>query len=97
MEHKNNALLIHLQETFTGTKAIAVGKTKRNVTHGIRTECRFENRNGNHRAQNITKKLQKSCLRLQHTDEEMEECSFLEAEKAHRKADTVLINGQSAG
>ena len=27
----------------------------------------------------------------------MEECSFLEAERAQRKGDTVLINGQSAG
>ena len=26
----------------------------------------------------------------------MEECSFLEAERAQRKGDTVLINGQSA-
>ena len=36
-------------------------------------------------------------MRLQHTDEEMEECSFLEAERAQRTGDTVLINGQSAG
>ena len=83
-----------------GTSAIAGGKTRRprsNVTHGIGTERRFENGNGNHEAQSISKKLQKSCLRHQHTDEEMEECSFLEAKRAQRKGDTVLINGQSAG
>ena len=48
MERKNNALPIHLQETFTGISAIAGGKTKSNVTHGIGTERRFANGNGNH-------------------------------------------------
>ena len=82
VERKNNALPINLQETFTRASAIAGGKTRSNVTHGIGTESRFENGNGNHGAQNITKKLWKSCLRLRHTGEEMGECSFLEAERA---------------
>ena len=100
MERKNNALPIDLHDTFTWTSAIAGGWTRRprsHVTQRIGTERRFENGNLNHGAQNITKKLQKSCLRLQHTDEEMEECSFLEAERAQTKGDTDLINRQSAG
>ena len=100
VESKNNALPIDLQDTFTVASAIAGGKTGRprsHVTQWIGTERRFENGNDNHGAQKITKKLQKSCLRLQHTDEEMEECSFLEAEKAQRKGDTDLISGHSAG
>ena len=76
VERKNNALPIDLQDTLTGPSAIAGGKTRSNVTHKIGTERRLENGNGNHGAQNITKKQQKSCLRLQHTDEEMEECLF---------------------
>ena len=97
VERKINGLPIDLQDTLTGTSAIAGGKTRSNVTHGIGTERRFENGNGNHGAQNITKKLQKSCLRLQYTAEEMQECSFLEAERAQKKGDTVFINGQSDG
>ena len=100
VESKNNALPVDLQDTFTETSAIAggkVGRPRSHVTQGIGTESRFENGNGNHRAPTNTKKLQKLCLRLQHTDEEMEECSFLEAEKAQKKGDTDLINGQSAG
>ena len=92
MEGKINGLPIDLQDTLTGTSAIAGGKTRSNVTHRIEL-----NGNGKHGAQNITKKLQKSCLRLQHTDEEMKECSFLEAERFQRKGDTVLKNGQSDG
>ena len=76
VERKNNALPIDLQDTLTGPSAIAGGKTRSNVTHGMGTERRLENGNGNHGAQNITKKQQKSCLRLQHTDEEMEEYLF---------------------
>ena len=100
VEIKNNALPIDPKDTFTVTSTIEGGKAGRprsHVTPWIGTERRFENGNGNHGAQKITKKLQKSCLRLQHTDEEMEECSFLEAEKAQRKGDTNLLNGQSAG
>ena len=47
----------YLQDTLTWTSAIAGGKTRSNVTHGMGTERRFKNRNGNHGAQNITKKL----------------------------------------
>ena len=37
------ALPIDLQDTLTGTSAIAGGKTRSNVTHGIGTDCRLEN------------------------------------------------------
>ena len=36
-------------------------------------------------------------MRLQLTDEEMAECSFLETEKSQRKRDTLSTNQQSAG
>ena len=85
VERKNNVLPIYLQETFTRTSVIAGGKTRSNVTHGVGTESRFKNENGNHGAQNITEKLQKLCLRLRHTGEEIGERSFLEAERAQRK------------
>ena len=91
MKRKNNTFSIDLQNTFTGTSTIGGGTTKGprfNDSQGIRTERRFEN--GNHGVQNITKKLEKSCLRLQHTHKEMEDCSFLVAERAQRKGIAVL-------
>ena len=100
LEHtcKNGAFSIDFQDNFTSD--IVGGKTRRpkgNATQKIGTERRFANGNGNHGALNMTNKLQKSCSRLQHTYEDMEECSFLESEKAQRKEDTVFTNGQSAG
>ena len=100
LEHtcKNVAFSIDAQDNFASD--IAGGKIRRqksNDKQRIGTECRFANGNGNHGALNMTYQLQKSCSRLQHTYEDMEECSFLETEKAQRKGDTVLTKGQSAG
>ena len=92
LEHtcKNVAFSIDSQDNLASD--IAGGKTRRpksNNTQRIGTERRFANGNGNHGALNMTDKLQKSCSRLQHTYKDMEECSFLETEKAHRKGHTV--------
>ena len=92
VERKNSAFSIDLQDTFTGTSVIVGRKTqmpRHNDTPRTGAGRRLENGNSYHGNNlenlNITNKLQRSCLSREHTDEEMEECSFLETEKAQRK------------
>ena len=60
------------------------------------SECKTEDRNKSIKSQSINEKLQKSQMRHQHTDEQIEEYSFLESERAHRKGNTLLTNRQLA-
>ena len=94
------------------TAIIAKGNTNKIKTHYPRhhvkllaykhdekqriSECKIEDRNKNIKPKSINEKLQKSQMRLQHTDEQVEEYSFLESERAQRKGNTLLTNRQSA-
>ena len=94
-EHKNNTLSVDSAGT---TAIIAEGNTNK-IKHDEKQricECKIEDRNKNIKSQSINEKLRKSQMRLQHTDEQIEEYSFLERERAQRKGNTLLINRQSA-
>ena len=94
-EHKNNTLSVDSAGT---TAIIAKGNTNQ-IKHDEKqriSESKIEDRNKNIKTQIINEKLQKSQMRLQHTDEQIEEYSFLESERAQRKGNTLLTNRQSA-
>ena len=94
-EHKDNTLSVDSTGTTT---IIAKGNTNK-IKHDEKqrtSECKIEDRNKNIKSQSINEKLQKSQMRLKHTDEQREEYSFLESERAQRKGNTLLTNRQSA-
>ena len=88
------------QCTFVETSAIAGNKTNKPRSDGkqrLGAEQLFENGNSNRRSLNKTNKLHTSWMRLKHTNEEIEECSFLETEKLQRKRGIPSMSQQSAG
>ena len=57
---------------------------------------KVKNENGG-QSLSVTEHIQKSWLKFQHTNEEKDECSFLETERAYRKGKTVSTNKLSVG
>ena len=98
LTHYNSAFSMEPQCTFVETNAIAGDKTNKPRSDGkqrLGAEQLFENGNSNHTL-NMTNKLHTSWMRLKHTNEELEECSFLEMEKSQRKRGTLSTSQQSA-
>ena len=99
-EHKNRLLSMESQNSITGTNTIAKGnntnKLQNNEQQRIGAERKFEDGNSDIRSLSITEKLQKSWTRLQQTDDHIEECSFLETEKAQRRGVSFSTDRQSA-
>ena len=95
-EHKNSTL----PEEFSGTSSITTGNTnklKNSEQQRIGAEYKFEDRNSNIRSPSITEKLKNLHVECQCKDEQMEDYSFLETERAQREGDTLSRYRQSAG
>ena len=100
LTHYNSAFSMKPQCTFVETSAIAGDKKNKPKSDGkqrLGAEQLFENGNSNRRSLNMTNKLHTSWMRLKHTNEEIEECSFLETEKSQRKRGTLSTSQQPAG
>ena len=100
LTHYNSAFSMEPQCTFVETRAIAGDNTNKPRSDGkqrLGAEQLYENGNSNRRSLNMTNKLHTSWMRLKHTNEEIEECSFIETEKSQRKRGTLSTSQQPAG
>ena len=79
-EHKNNTLSVDSAGTTATIAKSNTNKLKHDEKQRI-SECKIENRNKNIKSQSINEKLQKSQMRLQHTDEQIEEYSLFISRK----------------